>query len=225
MASKIDSKTWIVIPAFNESQYIELVLRAVSKQTKNIIVADDGSSDDTVSLARKYTKHVLVHRINLGKGAALKTGCDYAFEHQGAQKVVLMDSDDQHDPAELSLFFNELKNGHDIIFGSRMNNSSIPIAKLLANKGLSLLLWLLFGAYVPDIPSGYKAFTKKAYETIAWDASGYEVEAEIAARVAKHKLSFSVVNIRTIYHDFDKGMTFLDAVQLLAPILNWRLRL
>jgi glycosyltransferase involved in cell wall biosynthesis len=89
---------WVIIPGFNEARYLTKVLDKTIKFHQNIIFVDDGSSDNTASIASKKIKQVLVHDVNLGKGAALKTGCDYAFSHLKAKAVILMDSDNQHDP-------------------------------------------------------------------------------------------------------------------------------
>lgn len=213
------------MPGFNEEKYIKTILGKTKAITKNIVFVDDGSSDKTYQIACKQVKHTLKHKINLGKGAAMKTGCEYAFSELGASNVIMMDSDDQHDPKELSLFFKKIKNGDKLIFGIRKIDKTMPIFKRLANRALSYLLLILFGRFIPDIPSGYKAFSKTVYRQISWGASGYEVEAEIAARSARYKIPFSTVCISTIYHDMNKGMSFLDALKLASPIFSWRLTL
>jgi len=217
------SSTWIVIPAYNEEKYIDCVLKKVAKFSKNIVVVDDGSADNTAVIAQKYCSHVLVHKVNLGKGAALKTGCEYAFQKLGAKAVILMDSDDQHDPAKLPEFFQHLKDGSRVVLGERAMNFQMPLIKIIGNRFSSILVLVLFGVYIPDIPSGYKAFTKKAYQKIKWHSSGYEAEVEIAARIAKNKLAFTTITIPTIYHDTDKGMTLLDTFEMIIKVISWRL--
>ncbi len=217
-------KVWVIIPGLNEEKYIATVLKKVLKQTKNIIVVDDGSSDLMAKVAKKYTSHVLSHVVNLGKGAALKTGCEYAFKKLGAEAVIFLDSDDQHDPAELPLFIQSLEKS-DAVFGIRSFNEKMPLSKIFINRLASAVIYFLFGKYIPDIPSGYKAFTRKAYNKIAWDSTDYAVEIEIAARTAKYKLSFATIPIKTIYHDLDRGMTILDALSMITKILSWRIYL
>jgi glycosyltransferase involved in cell wall biosynthesis len=216
-------KTFIIIPAYNEQKYLEKVLDKTTAYSKNIIVIDDGSTDDTQKIAKKHTKHALRHDLNLGKGAAMKTGSEYAFKHLGADAVVFIDSDDQHDPKHLPEFMEKLEEGNDLVFGVRTFSKNMPKVKIYANKFASVLIQLLFGAYIPDIPSGYKAITKKAYKQIKWNASDYGVELEIAARTAKQKLPFATITIDTIYHDHDRGMTALDALKITAKLVEWRL--
>ncbi len=110
---------WVVIPGYNEATYIGRVLKKAKKITPNLIFVDDGSTDRSAAIARKYTPHVLKHKINLGKGAALRTGCDYAFGKLKAVAIVIMDADDQHDPSELPLFFVKFNQGFDVVFGVR----------------------------------------------------------------------------------------------------------
>lgn len=218
------NKTWIIIPGLNEEKYIATVLKKVLKQTKNIIVVDDGSSDKMPKIAAKYTDHVLSHSINLGKGAALKTGCEYAFKTLGAEAVIFLDSDDQHNPEELPEFYKALKESN-VVFGIRAFDDKMPLIRIMLNRLASFVIFILFDSYIPDIPSGYKAFTKKAYAKLAWDSTDYAVEMEIAARTAKYNLGFTTVPIKTIYHDLDRGMTILDTIRMITKILSWRITL
>lgn len=215
--------TWVVIPGYNESRYLKRLLKKVSGVTTKIIFVDDGSSDNSAAIARQQVNHVLRHRVNLGKGAAMATGAAYAFQELNADAVVFMDADDQHDPKELTKFFYEFKRGEKLVLGARKMNPSMPLTKIMGNRLASFLLLVLFGSYVPDIPSGYRGFVKSLWPKLRWSSSGYEVEAEIAMNIAKHKLSFSVIPIEVIYHDHDKGMTTLDALHIALCLLKWRL--
>lgn len=218
-------KIFVVIPGHNEEQYLATVLKKVQKVTKNIIFVDDGSTDTSAQIAWRYLDHVLVHETNLGKGAALTTGCEYAFEELDADAVIFMDSDDQHDPKEIPKFVKALEGNTELVFGVRREGPYMPALRFIGNKFASIILNMLFQMYVPDIPSGYKALTRKAYKKVRWNSSGYEVEAEIAARTAKQRLPFAVVEIDPIYHDSDKGMTILDALHIGVRLLQWKLEL
>lgn len=217
------SDIYLVVPVFNEAKYLDRVLTKIEKVTKNYIVVDDGSKDDSVKIAKRHTNEVLVHKMNLGKGGALKTGSDYAFKHLGAQAVIFIDSDDQHDPKELQLFFDAFAKGSEVVFGERKMDSKMPLIRIIGNRFASVLVYFFFGSYVPDIPSGFKAISKNAYQKIRWQETGYGVELEIAARVAKYKIPFSVVPISTIYHDLDRGMTLLDAFSICFKLINLKL--
>lgn len=224
MTTHLSPSIWVILPAFNEKKYLGEVLRKTLLYSKNIIVIDDGSNDDTFNEALKYTNHVLRHDINLGKGAALRTGCEYAFTNKNADAVILMDSDDQHDPKELLIFKQELKSGSKLILGIR-SLWEMPIVRSWGNRMVSALVVVFFGRYIPDILSGYKAFTKDVYKKIIWKSQRYDVELEIASKIAIHKLPFKTVTVSTIYHDFNRGMTVLDSLELLIQIIMLRLQL
>lgn len=219
----IPNHIWIVIPTYNEQTYLDTVLKKVLQLTKNIIIVDDGSSDNTVAIANKHIKYVLNHQVNLGKGAALKTGCEFAFNELGAEAVIVMDGDDQHDPNELTDFCQQLEK-HQLVFGIR-TLSEMPVDRRFSNKLLSILVMIFFGTYVPDILSGYKGFSRAAYQAITWQSSAYGVELEIAIRVSHQKLDFVTIPIKTIYHDYARGMTLLDGLGIIGQILSWRIAL
>lgn len=223
MSARARSTAWVVIPGWNEEKYIRTVLAKVAKVTSNIIVVDDGSTDSFARIARTFTPHVLSHAVNLGKGAALKTGCDYAFSKLKASAVIFMDSDDQHDPDDLHKFFQALDEQHQVIFGVRAFDQNMPLVRILSNRALSLIVKFLFGTYVPDIPSGYKALTSTAYKRVKWEATDYSVEMEIAVKVAKYRLDFIPIPVKTIYHDLVRGMTVLDTMGMFGKLLLWRI--
>ena len=94
---------FIIIPAYNEQELVGKVINGAKEYSDNIIVVDDGSKDNTYENAKSLGVIVLKHSVNLGKGAALKTGCEYAFQN-GADKVIVVDADTQHDPKEIPKF-------------------------------------------------------------------------------------------------------------------------
>lgn len=214
-------KIVIVVPAYNESRYIGRFLDQLLLITSEVIVVDDGSSDQTKKVVEQRGVQCLTHMVNLGKGAALKTGCDYAFKKMGAEAVIIMDGDDQHAVSDLRLFKRELGRGAQVILGVRQMDAKMPLMRILGNKGMSILINLLFGRYIADIPSGFKAFTKSAYKQISWHSPGYEVETEIAVRIAKSKLKYAEVPISTVYHDKDYGFNLLDAGRILLKLPYW----
>jgi glycosyltransferase involved in cell wall biosynthesis len=211
----------VIVPAYNEARYLGRFLDKLLKVTKNVVVVDDGSTDKTREVA--LDKHVtcLTHMVNLGKGAALKTGCNYAFKKLGSDAVIIMDGDDQHATGDLKLFVDELKNGANVVLGVRRLDANMPAMRIIGNKSMSILINMLFGHYISDIPSGFKAFTKKAYRELLWQSSGYEVETEIAVRIAKSKLEYVEVPISTVYHGKDYGFNLLDAGKILLKLPYW----
>lgn len=214
-------KIVIVVPAYNESRYIGRFLDQLLPITTKVIVVDDGSSDKTREVVISRGVQCLTHMVNLGKGAALKTGCDYAFKNMGAEAVVIMDGDDQHAVSDLKLFKRELERGAQVVLGVRQMDAKMPLMRILGSKFASIFINLLFGHYIADIPSGFKGFTKSAYKQITWHSSSYEVETEIAVRIAKSKLPYVEVPISTVYHGKDYGFNLLDALRILVKLPYW----
>lgn len=218
-------KIMIVIPAHNEAERIGAVLKDLIKIKMPIIVVDDGSSDKTYEVAQKYGVKLLKHKINLGKGAALKTGCDIAFS-SGAEGVIIMDSDGQHKVEDLFKFIDGLEEkNYEIIFGSRNLNFGVPFVRFMGNKFASVLVSFLFGIYVSDLICGYRAFTKNGYEKLRWQSSGYGVETEMVVRAGKLGLKYGEIPVKTIYLDKFKGVTILDALGILFNVLKWRIEI
>ena len=214
-------KLSIIIPAHNEQKHLSVVIRKTKKYSKNIVVVDDGSKDNTCGVAKKEGVTVLKHIVNLGKGAALKTGADYAVAH-GADILLFMDSDGQHDPAEIPNFLNNLK-GVDIVFGSRKRVGQMPFVFRFGNWFISFVNKLLFGIDIHDTQSGFRALTSEAYGRIRWKSTGYSVESEMIALAGKHKLKCREIFIKTIYSDKYKGTTVFDGIKIVLNMIWWRL--
>lgn len=216
-------KIFIVVPAHNEGRRIVQVLRDLGKTKFPVVVIDDGSKDSTYKVAKKTKATVLQHRVNLGKGAAMKTGAEAAFL-MGAEAIIFIDADGQHKVEDLPHFVKALKkNKFDIVFGSRNLDQETPLIRSLGNKFASFLINLLFGIHLSDLICGYRALTKKAYKKINWESVGYGVETEMAAKTGLLGLKHCEVPVQTLYYDKVKGVTILDALNIFFDVLKWRI--
>ncbi len=213
--------TAVIIPAYNESSTIGEVVQSVKEYVHNVIVVDDGSVDATARQAEEAGALVIRHSVNLGKGAALKSGCDYACQ-RGAQQLIVMDADRQHDPLEIPLFLEALQE-HDLVLGTRQVPQTMPLVLLLGNKTINWLLYSLYGLNISDSQCGYRAFTAAAYAALRWDSLNYSVETEMVIKAGKKKLRYRQIPIQTIYRDNYKGTTVLDGLIIVAKMISWRL--
>lgn len=214
---------WVVIPAYNEEKNICSVIIEVKKYIDNIIVIDDGSRDNTYDAAKKNDEViVLKHLLNLGKGAAVKTGCDFALK-KGAKIIILIDSDGQHDPKEIPNFLQAL-DGFDIIFGYRQFNKTMPFVFKFGNSFINLATKIIYDISLKDTQSGYRAFTADTYRKIRWKASDYSMESEMIANVGKNHLKYKEIPIKTIYTDKYKGTTIFDGIKIVFNMVLWRFR-
>lgn len=216
------SSIFIVIPSCNEGNRVINLVKKIKKFSPiPIVIVDDGSH---FPVKQSLSFHLLRHKINLGKGAAMKTGAQYAFSH-GASAVIFMDGDGQHDPKYLPEFINLYKQGFDCVLASRRPSLKVPLVRLLGNKFASIYINLLFGVYVSDILSGYRLLNKQAYKLLVWDSQRYGVETEMIARLGKNKTKIRWIEfpIESIYIDKYKGVTIIDAVKALFDSIWWKL--
>lgn len=218
---KLASKVWVVIAAYNEQKHIGAVIDAAKKVHSNIVVVDDGSRDKTFDIAKQKGADALRHVVNLGKGNALKTGCEYALL-QGAEEIVVLDADGQHKPEQIPEFLKELK-GKGVVFGYRKFSSKMPLVFRFGNSLLNHTTKLLFGIDIKDTQCGYRAFTASAYKKIKWDSNDYRMESEMIVNVAKHNVRYTELGIETIYADKYKGTTFIDGIKITLNLIWWKL--
>lgn len=206
----IGKKVAIIIPAFNESgsigSVVTMMQNKLSKQpniTFEIIVIDDGSSDDTAKRVSKAGTKVIRHILNCGAGGATATGLSYA-QQNGFDLAATMDADGQHDPDDVLRGINlMLESGGDLIIGSRlMDADGMSKIKILGNHGLSLITGFLFGVNVTDSQSGLRIFSRRALDNLKWKTNGYEFCSEMLWRAKQHGMSIKEYPIKAIYTDY-----------------------
>ena len=219
----------IVIPARNEAPRLPAVLDTLPSSIAGVgriqvIVVDDGSSDGTGAGARSLGAIVVRHPVNLGKGAALRTGCEAALR-LGADLIVAMDADGQHRAADLPRILQPLLAGEiDIVLTYREPSArTMPAVLKFGNAALSTLVRMLFGVAIRDSQCGLRAFASRAYPKLRWEARDYSVESEMLVRMARSHLRFVEVPIATVYADRYKGTQPIDGVRILGQLLRWRL--
>jgi len=217
------NNVWIVIPALNESKYIKSVIENVKLHCKNIIIVDDGSVDNTSEICKSLGVNVIRHNSNKGKGVALMTGCEYALS-QGANKIVVMDSDGQHDPKEIINIVDKL-NHFNIVFTYRKRSKKMPIRFKFGNWFLSNVCKILFKVKLIDTQCGYRGFRSNVYGKLKWSSTGYVVESEMIKNVGKNNLSYCEVPIETIYFDNNKGTTVFDGIRIFCGMIKLRFNL
>ncbi|MBI4438426.1 glycosyltransferase family 2 protein [Candidatus Woesearchaeota archaeon] len=216
-------KLYAIIPAYNEERHIQEVAERAKKQLSNesIIVVDDGSKDKTYEHAKQTGITAIRHVTNLGKGAALKTGAEYAIS-KGADALIFIDSDLQHMPEDIPSFAKAIGTT-DIAFGYREPNSQMPAVLKFGNWFIGKAIKTLFGMNIKDTQCGYRAMTAQAYRQIKWTSPDYSVESEMIALAGKHKLKYAQVPIETIYIDKYKGTTVMDGISIVMKMLWWKI--
>lgn len=222
-------KIFIVIPAFNEEAVIIDVIREIQEHNyTNIIVVDDGSADRTAEKSASLENVLtLRHKINRGKGAATKTGIE-AAKLLKADIIVTLDGDGQHDPADIKNLIAPILNNHtDVALGTRLiNPKGMPWYKIVHNKIGNLITWYLFGLWVTDSQSGFRAYSKKAARKINTLGDRYEYESEVIREICIHKLAFQEIPIQVRYTEYSMGkvqkQSFFTGVKTAGKML-WRI--
>lgn len=214
-----------VIPAYNEATRIAPVIKHVLQHVNAVLVVNDCSTDNTAQVAQQAGGIVINMPLNGGAGSATRAGCERAVE-MGADVIVTIDADGQHDPDEIALLVTHLlKNQLDIVFGGRPRTPNMPFENRFGNHLLSVVSKVLFGVQVNDILTGFHAFTAGAFEKLRWQSNRYSFVSEIVYRVYMHQLKYAEVPVTTIYHDKKKGMRKRDGIKTLLLLLKWKLEI
>jgi glycosyltransferase involved in cell wall biosynthesis len=199
-------RTLAIIPCRNEEATIGSLILKTKRFVNEVLVVDDGSDDETKKIAKDAGATVISHKKNRGKGAAIRTGFQFAREND-FDYVVTMDGDGQHNPLEIpSLLENVVNNGHDISIGFRVgNNSEMPMWRRVGKRVLDYTTSMGTGGYVTDSQCGFRAFNKKAYESIAPKLKGESFSVESEQLIQAHQLGLKVVNTNVTckYQDLD----------------------
>ncbi len=216
-------RTVCVIPAFNEGETIENVVRQVRKYVQTVVVVDDGSSDDTFINAERGGAIVLLHICNLGQGAALETGFEYSRKLK-ADVVVTFDADGQFVAEEIPQIVESVKDGKaDVIFGSRFlgKQTNISISRYLILKTGIYFTYLFSGIKLSDTHNGFRAFNKKALGLIHLTQNRMAHASEIIDQVKYHCLEYQEVPVTVIYSDYSKakGQKMLGAIRIIVDLL------
>lgn len=222
----------VVIPTYNEGKVIGSVVKDIIKKFKStpyhaeVVVVNDGSQDNSAQEASKAGAIVINHILNTGAGGATATGLSYA-QQQKFDIACTMDADGQHASSDVIRGVDEIINrGADLLIGSRLINSTgMSKVKILGNKGLSLITYILFGINSTDSQSGLRIFSKKSLEKLTWKTSGYEFCSEMLWRAKQLKLKIAEYPITAIYTDYSKskGQNNWNAINIIKSLLQRRI--
>jgi len=193
-------KISVVVPAYNEEKAVGMVVDEVQKALAGkydfeVIVIDDGSTDQTYAVAKQTGATVVKHERNSGKVAGISTG----VEHATGSVIVLMDADYTYPARYIPQLVEALSGGADLVLGSRMEYgmSSIPAFNRIGNLLLSLMISYIGCMHVSDGQTGYRAFRKKDFEKLHVKAEGLEYETKMTVKAAKN--GYNIVEIPIEY--------------------------
>lgn len=217
-----NSEILILIPAYNAGRYlVELVTRITKTiPDADILMIDDGSSDDTSEVLESLDVIALVNNPNRGKGYTLQRGFDYARDHK-YRYVITIDADLQHSPEEIPRFMEQAEK-HDVIIGVRdIDLKIMPFARWLTNNLTSLLVSIFAGKRIRDSQSGYRMFRTEVLDKFTTRSWRYDYESEILLQTGMAGLSVGEAKISTIYEDSESSIhPFRDTIRFVR--LLWQ---
>ncbi|KKH59381.1 dolichyl-phosphate mannose synthase [Methanosarcina mazei] len=192
----------VVLPAYNEEVSIGSIVLLTRHYSDSVIVIDDGSSDRTARIAEKAGAHVIVHEANKGKGAALKTGFAAAAD-LGADIIVTMDSDGQHNPSDIPKLVAPIIDGYaEMVNGSRYlthQDKNTPIYRRFGQTILDTATKMNSGLKITDSQSGFRAFSASTKNVFRFNARGMAIESEMLADAGRSGLRITEVEIGVRY--------------------------
>jgi glycosyltransferase involved in cell wall biosynthesis len=200
MSSETPMAIYALIPAYNEEKHIATVV-AHTLGFLPVLVVDDGSRDSTAAVAEAAGARVVRQTPNQGKGAALMNGFRHALE-LGAEAVIMLDADGQHDPQEIPAFLDAYaKTSADLIIGQREFRYMPRLRRTTNTFGTWVFSWAA-GQPVPDNQSGYRLLSRRMIEaTLTSRETNFEFEVEMIVLCIQHGYRMEWVPIRTIYGD------------------------
>ena len=211
--------TYVVVPAYNEATCLANVLRDLKAVYPQVVVVNDGSTDDTGRVAQELAPHALHHLVNRGQGAALQTGIEYALGC-GAEYIVTFDADDQHRVDDISALLAPLIRGEcEVALGSRFLGETVDIPKsrrLLLSSAV-IFTRLVNGLPLTDVHNGLRAFTKEAAQQIKISMDGMAHASELLDLIASSGLKFKEIPVQIRYTEYSlaKGQSARNALRVL----------
>lgn len=213
---------WLIIPCYNEGAVIGDVIREALRTFPNIVAVNDGSADDSARQIHAAGAHLVNHPVNLGQGAALQTGVEYARAQPGAQYFVTFDADGQHQVKDVLKMLARLRSEPvDIITGTRFGgqeNSQVPFIKRFVLRTVVLLSPRTRRLGLSDAHNGLRAFNKKVAAELNLRMNGMSHASEFVSLMDQRRWRVSEEPVDILYTEYSmsKGQSLLNGVNIVA---------
>ncbi len=214
------SGVWIIVPAFNEAQVIGDVVTDLRAVFAHVVCVDDGSRDDTAQLALRAGAHVVSHPVNLGQGAAIQTGVEYARRQPGAQVFATFDADGQHRLKDLLAMLDRLSRDEvDVVIGSRFAGSTItatPPLKRLILRAAAVLSPSSRRLRLTDAHNGLRVFNRTVADGLNLTMSGMSHAGEFVKLIDENRWRVAEEPVEILYTEYSlaKGQPLLNGINI-----------
>ena len=212
---------WIVIPAYNEASVIGDVISEIRSVFDHVVCVDDGSKDDTAELALRAGAHVVSHPVNLGQGAAIQTGVEYARSQPGAQVFATFDADGQHRLKDVVAMIDRLSACEvDMVVGTRFAEptaSKPPLLKRIILRAAAMLSPSSRALGLTDAHNGLRVFNKTVADSLNLTMSGMSHASEFIALAVENHWRVAEEPVEILYTDYSKskGQPLLNGVNIM----------
>ncbi len=203
-------KCCVIIPTYNNDKTLKRVLDAVLEYTPNVIVVNDGSTDNTCQILQQYTGvEMLAYDQNKGKGYALKYGFEKAIS-LGYKFAITIDSDGQHYPDDMIAFIDEIEKDHNsLIVGARnMEQDTVPKGSSFGHKFSNFWFWAETGVKLTDTQSGYRLYPIELLKEISFFTDKFEFEIENIVKASWHGIHVKNVPVKVLYDPLERVSHF-----------------
>lgn len=212
----------IIIPAYNASGSIRELLQAIKTEHPgiDILVVDDGSTDDTLSVTQSVGTECLSFPENRGKGAALRAGFAHAIK-ASYEAVLTLDADLQHDPAEIGNLLTAYRGQRSLVLGVRRKEGAMPWQRRLSNSLVSCFSSALAGRWLRDAQCGFRLIPTELLSKIPLHGDRYELEPELVIKAARIGYPIAEARVKTIYNRNRSAIRpFFDTLRFLKMVFQ-----
>jgi glycosyltransferase involved in cell wall biosynthesis len=217
----VSERVGCILPSFNVASTLDAVVRGLRRSLPlaTIVAVDDGSTDETASVAARCCDGLVRLERNCGKGAALRAGFGHVLA-DGAEVVLTLDADGQHDPAYAPTLLAALDRA-DLAIGSRARSGgAMPLRRRVTNALASAAVGAIAGAPVPDAQSGFRAIRRAVLQQVHARGDRYEFETDLLIGALRAGFRLATVPIPTIYGPPSHFRAVADSVRVVRTI--WR---
>ncbi len=215
-------KVCVIIPAYNESGHIAKLIQDIKAHHLEVLVIDDGSSDNTFNIAKDCQVKVMLNLNNQGKGASLIKGFKFALENN-FDAVITMDADGQHLAQDLPIFIKAAEdfNTHIVIGNRMLNAEGMPFLRVITNQFMSWLISAISKQEIPDTQCGFRLIKCEVLRKIELKTSKFETESEILIKASRMGFKIKSIPIKSVYGKEKSQINpFIDTLRFIKLIFR-----